>query len=259
MPYLYTKVTPQTAATASTPQAWTDNFNNTPKMTRLATWRFRFSREWALIQRFVPRGGTIADMGSGPGWWVHFLSRHGYNAVGVDYAPDLIRRATEAYPESTWIEARIQEVPMKSGTLDAIISWGVIEHDHAGPSAALEEFHRLVRPGGHIIVTVPIDSPAARLAHVLFESGEGHRTFFQYLMSEGELREYVQCANFEILESGTLPSAHLNHVSPRLAQRLSGIAYKFASLFAWALFSWMDRYRVMVYVVARRRTSEGRG
>jgi SAM-dependent methyltransferase len=252
MAYRYTKLAKVRANTTSTPEAWEANFASARPFTSWTAFRLSVTREWSLIRRFVPKGSRIADMGSGAGWWVRFLALRGYEAIGCDYAPALIRSSQALYPDSTWIETRIQDVPLPDASLDAIISWGVIEHDEAGPSAALNEFHRVLAPGGHIVVTVPIDTPAARAAHDVFETGEGHESFFQYLMTEDELRKYVADAGFEIRESGSMPAAHINHVAPRLAQRLRGIAYRVALLGSLLLLSWMKRYRVMIYVVARK-------
>ncbi|HEU4888554.1 MAG TPA: methyltransferase domain-containing protein, partial [Thermoanaerobaculia bacterium] len=249
MAYLYTKPVPEQSETASTPESWETNFANSKAFTWWTAFRLKATREWKLIQRYIPRGSRVADMGSGPGHWVRLLSLHGYRAVGCDYSAGLIARARALYPDSEWIQTRIQSVPLPDASLDGIISWGVIEHEKAGPGEALREFHRLLAPGGHIIVTVPIDTPAARHAHDVFESGDGHPAFFQYLMSEEELGRHVADAGFEVLETGSLPSAHINHVAPKVAKRLRGIPYRAAMAGTFLLLSWMKRYRVMIYAV----------
>jgi len=75
--------------------------------------------------------------------------------------------------------------------------------------------------------------------------------FFQYLMSEDELRREVEAVGFKVIESGSVPQAHINHVAPRLAPRLPGLVHRAANLAAQAL-SWSPRYRVMIYTVARK-------
>lgn len=253
MAYRYTRQVSGSTESASTSEAWEANFAGARAFTSWLDFRLSRTHEWKLIRRYLPKGSRIADMGSGTGWWVRFLSLHDYVAIGIDYAAGLINQARTLYPENEWIRSRIQDVPLPDGSLDGIISWGVIEHEEDGPSLALREFHRLLTANGCIIVTVPVNTPQARAAHDVFENGPGRPAFFQYLMSEDELRQHVSAAGFEVLETGSLPNAHINHVAPRLARRLRGLPYRLASFGAWLLFSWMRRYRVMIYAVGRKR------
>jgi hypothetical protein len=55
-----------------------------------------------------------------------------------------------------------------------------------------------------------------------------------------------------VLESGTLPVAHLALAAPRLMQRLRGPLFRIANLAVHYGLSWMERYRVMHYVVLRK-------
>jgi ubiquinone/menaquinone biosynthesis C-methylase UbiE len=212
----------------------------------------RLTREARLIDRYVPRGRKILDAGCGFGDWVVYLTGMGYEAQGCDYSPELIRRLRQTYPAVTWTQADIRALPFEDGSLDAIVSWGVIEHDEAGPGAALKEFRRVLRPGGIAIVTVPVDTPVARKAErIFFGSDGGDLAFFQYLMSGEELCAEAASAGYEVLDTGSLPQAHLNHVAPRLARRLRGVVYRVANLAALLLLSWSRRYRVMQFAVLR--------
>jgi SAM-dependent methyltransferase len=229
------------ATTASTPETWAALFAASTRLGRRKRLRLSLMREARLIRRYVPRGSTILDAGCGFGEWVVLLRDAGYDAIGVDYSPELIRRLRQTYPDRAWVQADIRSLPYPPGTMDSVISWGVVEHDEAGPGAALREFHRVLRPGGVAIVSVPLDSPAARRAAVVQKGGPaGAHAFYQYLLSSDELRAEMTAAGFEVLELGT-----------RTSMRLGGLALRLANFAVYALLSWMRRYRVMLYVVAR--------
>lgn len=72
-------------------------------------------------------------------------------------------------------------------------------------------------------------------------------------MSDEELRQQVAEADFDVLESGTLPVAVLNLAFPSLAKRVGGLFSRAANFAVFFAFSWMERNRVMRHCVARRR------
>ena len=239
--------------TASTPEMWAARF---AQATRMNPWKaFRFSRttEWALIRRHVPSAGAILDAGCGFGEWVSFLSARGYRAEGLDYSETLVSRLRQTYSALRWEVGDIRRMPYPADSFDAVISWGVIEHDEAGPGAALAEFHRIVKPGGVIIVTVPVDSELQRrAADYLFHRNGDAQVFFQYFMTEAELASHVTDAGFEVVEQSILPHADLWLVSPRLSARLHGVAFRGVNFVVTNLLSWVRRYCVMRYCVARK-------
>lgn len=240
--------------TASTPAMWAETFARSARMNPWRTFRLRRSKEWALIRRYVGRGGAVLDAGCGFGEWVWFLDANGYRGEGVDFSTELISRLRDAYPQLTWKVGDINRLPYDGGLFDAVISWGVIEHDEAGPAQSLSEFRRVLRPDGVIIVTVPRDSQVQRrAAWYLYHRGKTPQAFFQYLMTADELSSHVVAAGFDVLEQGVLPTAVLQLVSPRLSARLKGLPFRLVNFAVSASLSWIPRYCVMRYCVARKR------
>lgn len=207
----------------SSPEMWARNFLGSAALTRLRAKYFSpflHDARWREIHARLAPGQSILDAGCGAGTWVDFLARQGHRAVGLDYSASLVASNREAMPEREWVQGSIQSMPLPDDGLDAIISWGVIEHDEAGPNAALREFYRVLRPGGWIFVTVPYDSTAARrTSEQLFGMRRDGREFFQYFMNEAELAEEVRRAGFEV-ERCFPCSRHYALVAPNLHARL---------------------------------------
>jgi ubiquinone/menaquinone biosynthesis C-methylase UbiE len=232
---------------------WAQNFAASTRVTSWKMMRMRRTYEARLIERHVARGATILDAGCGFGEWVTYLAARGFHGIGCDYSPELIRRLRETYPDGNWVESDIRTLPFDDASIDAVISWGVIEHDEAGPGAALREFHRILRPGGYAIVTVPVDSRLARKsAETLHRIPGSEHAFFQYLMSPEELRREGVAAGFETVESGSLPSAHIAHVAPTLSRGLPSAVYRIANFAVYLLLSSLERYRVMIFAVLQK-------
>src|SRR5207247_7687334 len=92
----------------------------------------------------------------------------------------------------------ITSLPYDSESLSGYLSFGVIEHFREGPSAALVEANRVLRPGGVALISTQSVS-FAQLAIRLARAGRDvtrrllgrqvpSRTFFQYWFSPGTLR-----------------------------------------------------------------------
>ena len=201
----------------------------------------------------------MLDAGCGFGEWVCFLSQRGYHAEGLDFSRELISRLRASYPDLTWQNGDVRRMPYADAAFDAVISWGVVEHDEAGPDAALREFWRVLKPGGVAIVSVPLDSPAQRrAADYLYHGPAVAQTFFQYFMTAEELSSHLVVAGFSVVEQGVLPNAVLQLVSPQLAARLKGWPFRLVNLFVSTFLSWIPRYCVMRYCVATKPCLAGK-
>jgi SAM-dependent methyltransferase len=150
--------------TASTPEAWAANFARSARLNKWRELRLASWREMKLIRRHIPPGARILDAGCGYGEWVTLLRKRGYAAEGLDYSKRLVDRLKIEYPDTPWHLGDIRNPGDGLGMFDAIISWGVIEHDPDGPGAALRQLARILRPRGIGIFTVPRDDEANRAA-----------------------------------------------------------------------------------------------
>ncbi len=224
---------PKTHSHENTSAGWGHHFRNSPPLSKVQEWKFRFSPEYRLIRKYLR--SSIMDGGCGAGQWVEFLHRQGYQAHGVDYSADLIAMDKQRYPQSQWTAADIRNVPLPDGSFGGIVSWGVIEHDPAGPEAALKEFYRLLAPGACCIVTVPVDTPRQRMVGLMDnEKNEGE--FFQYYFTPDELAERLKATGFEIMHSAIVPRTAIALAAPRLYFKYIGtrlfILARLAALFA---------------------------
>jgi arsenite methyltransferase len=95
----------------------------------------------------IPQGGVALDVGCGPGSVTASLAR----AVRA-----------QAGPQTGFMLADAQQLPLRDETVDAVVSIAVLQLI-PDPKAALTEMGRVLRPGGRLAVMVPTAGPAARL------------------------------------------------------------------------------------------------
>ncbi|GIX08190.1 MAG: hypothetical protein KatS3mg115_2593 [Candidatus Poribacteria bacterium] len=109
----------------------------------------------ALVERFVPRGGLLLELGSGLGIAARMLSERGYRVVGIDVSPLFLKEA------AAWRSERLDylvgdglELPFVDEAFDAVVSHQYLEHV-PDVELALNEMGRVLRPGGRVVLVGP--------------------------------------------------------------------------------------------------------
>ncbi len=119
--------------------------------------RLRRDRVLAVLDRVVPRGGAVLDVGCGPGALAPSLHARGHRFCGVDLSPGVLavaRRRHGALARTAFVRADMGRLPFADGRFDAVVAMGALEYT-ADPVASLAELARVARPGGHLVVTLP--------------------------------------------------------------------------------------------------------
>lgn len=203
------------SARRSSPEAWASSFVSRRRIQEglsLLKLRTRRDPRWRALEPCLTAGSRILDVGSGLGSWALFLDRRGHEVIGVDYSLPLLVRASQRDPGNSvgWASALAEQLPFSGGTFDCIVSWGIIEHDPAGPSVTLAEFRRVLVKGGHVVVTVPLDGPRQRRAEQIVNAGRARDEFYEYYFTPDELRVELETAGFdEILTRPITRSVHV--------------------------------------------------
>jgi SAM-dependent methyltransferase len=162
-----------------------------------------------VLLRALPRDGLAIDAGCGDGKWPVYLGRRGYRVIALDIAREGVARARAAHPDVPALQGDVRHLPLRDASVDAVISLGVVEHDEAGPEAALADARRVLKPGGTLILAVPFNNLWRRCIgnHLMTwvtrrRRADGHRLGFnEYRFSRRELRRYLRNAGFAPLAS----------------------------------------------------------
>jgi SAM-dependent methyltransferase len=108
-------------------------------------------------------GKRILESGCGTGRWMAYFERLGHHAFGVDDSAEPLRVARSHDPEMRLARADALACPFKDASFDAVFSSYVAEHFEDGPAALLQEIHRLLKPGGLLLLIVPYDNALRRV------------------------------------------------------------------------------------------------
>lgn len=157
-----------------------------------------------LEQRRPP--GRLLDVGCGGGHLPQEAARHGWRAVGSDLSSQACRRArgSRALPV---VQAESAAIPVGDGRLDAVTFVNVLDHV-LDPLGALGEAHRVLAPGGHLVIRVPnaaFHRPWVRLLAALgpvarYYGWDGYPVLHLYAFGPGGLRRLVERAGFRVVD-----------------------------------------------------------
>lgn len=99
-------------------------------------------------------GDRVLDVGCGPGTAVRAAARLGATVTGVDPSPVMLRLArvsTRSRRGVTLLEGTAEALPLADDAVD--VAWAIASAHHwDDPVAAFAELHRVLAPGGRLLV-----------------------------------------------------------------------------------------------------------
>jgi SAM-dependent methyltransferase len=105
-----------------------------------------------LLRRFAKRGGVALDLGCGSGRNLQLLAPYADRVFGLDRSLTALNLASSLGAPTTCADG--QAVPLVNSSVDLVSALDVLEHIDED-QRALEEMHRVLRPGGLLFLTVP--------------------------------------------------------------------------------------------------------
>ena len=155
-----------------------------------------------LLDRIVRRRHTVVELGCGSGGMLPAWEGRFASVVAVDAHQPLLARARARSGAATLIQSDVSATPLGDGQFDMVAAFDVIEH--VDPDALLSEAHRLVRPGGQLLLS----APAFQALWSAMDERAGHRCRYDSTLLDLELRRngwrydghtYFQCLLFPLV------------------------------------------------------------
>jgi SAM-dependent methyltransferase len=103
------------------------------------------------ILRTLPAGDAL-DAACGTGRYSEYLAAQGHRVIGVDSSPDMLRRARARVPQAEFKIGELADLPLPDDHVDIVVCALALCHlAELGPAFA--EFARVLRPGGHLLIS----------------------------------------------------------------------------------------------------------
>ena len=116
-------------------------------------------RSWAAWSRtlsYLAPHCVVADLGCGEGYLTLEVARWARKVIAIDKSKPMLQKAKQlarrhGMRNIRWKQARIEKLPLQNESVDAVLMAQVL-HALQDPSAGLVEAHRILKPGGKLLL-----------------------------------------------------------------------------------------------------------
>ncbi len=162
----------------------------------------------AVVDRIAPRRGErVVEIGSGMGAAVGEAARAGAFVVAVDPTPYMRRvlRLRLLVPlrrgQVRVADGAAESLPVADGSADAVWSVNTMHH-WTDPERALREIHRVLRPGGRLLLVDEDFEDPAHPMHAQFHARHGRHDHPFTMVEPGDFAGQLRALGFASAEGG---------------------------------------------------------
>jgi SAM-dependent methyltransferase len=96
--------------------------------------------------------GIVLDAACGTGRHTAYLASLGHKVIGTDSSPEMLAKARARIPDGELHEADLHDLPVPDGHVDVVVCALALTHV-PDLTRVLAEFVRVLRPGGHLVIS----------------------------------------------------------------------------------------------------------
>ncbi len=142
----------------TSPTGWWEDLYRNSEVTELPWYTPNLDTDFeTALRTYLPGGGRVLDLGTGPATQAIALAKRGYEVVATDISPSAIRKAEHAAArEELRVDFRVDNIlesRLADGLVDAIVDRGVF---HTLPPETRERYvatvRRILRPRGFLLL-----------------------------------------------------------------------------------------------------------
>ena len=127
----------------------------------------RFRHAANAVRKHLPAAErkSLLDVGAADGIGLPFLRPLAERMLSVNYYEEHTQEFRAAHPSDPVMTADVRSLPLEDGAYDVVVSFETLHllPDWGAREQAIHEIHRVLRPGGLFVFSVPIETGFAAL------------------------------------------------------------------------------------------------
>jgi SAM-dependent methyltransferase len=157
----------------------------------------RKPRDRELLESFSGSvGDPVVEIGCGPGQIGVFVRERGRRVVGLDLSHEMAKLASRRLDGA--VTADMRALPLRTAAVAGILAfYSVIHLRRPELESVLRAFHRVLRPGGRIILSAHEGQGEVEVAEFLGEPAPVAATLFDL----AELTKATRAAGFDVIRA----------------------------------------------------------
>jgi ubiquinone/menaquinone biosynthesis C-methylase UbiE len=152
--------------------------------------------DW-LAER-VPKGGTVCDLGCGPGQIARYLSEHGVDVCGIDVSPGMVKQARSLHPQIPFNTGDMLGLnQLADGAFGGIAAfYAIVNLPPASLPRAFSEMFRVLQPAGELLLAFHVGTEI----HHRDEWWDQPVEIDFYFFESAEIKSMLTEAGFDVTE-----------------------------------------------------------
>jgi ubiquinone/menaquinone biosynthesis C-methylase UbiE len=173
---------------------WSQYYDQTPNLVVALDSRH-------TVSLLAPASGEVVlDAGCGTGRNLHALISAECEPIGIDFSKGMLSVAANRFPDVPLARSDLhQTLPFRSASFDAVLCALIGEH-LTNLRTAIQEFHRVLRPGGRLIFSAYHPAMAEAGKEANFEVSGVEYRLGAVRHSVGQYEDSIRDAGFRHLE-----------------------------------------------------------
>lgn len=125
-----------------------------------------------ILEALAGPGVDALDAGCGTGRHAAHLAARGCSVIGVDRSAEMLAVARRKVPGARFEAGDLRDLPVEDDAVDLAVVSLALSHLQ-DPTPALSELARVLRPGGHLVITDPHPSSQVLGGQAFYRDGDG--------------------------------------------------------------------------------------
>lgn len=190
---------------ASSEEFWTEHWLEDDNLKQNIELGDRNGLVKKTTEKFLPKQSRVIETGCGIGQNVYGLKRWGYEAYGIDYTKEVVKKTKEHFPDLNVFVQDVRKLSFPDGYFDGCWSLGIIEHFTEGYDSIIKETNRVLKSGGYLFLTVPWMSPLRKIKtkmnlYPMFNEGIDMSNFYEFMLDDRQVIRNIEARGFKLVK-----------------------------------------------------------